>query len=256
MFKIPVVRVMLAAAAVWSGGGEAGASGGAAADAEGGGECVALLHGLARSAGSMSELERKIARAGFAVVNIDYPSRRRTVAALAADAVGRGMKECLARRAKRVHFVAHSLGGILVRHYMREKPAAPVGRVVMLAPPNQGSEMVDGLREVPGFAGFFGPAALSLGAGAGSVPRRLGAAAFELGIIAGDADYNPINGLWMEGPSDGTVTVASTTVAGMADHITLPATHSFIVYHDEAIEQAIHFLKTGRFMRPPAPAGG
>jgi len=148
-------------------------------------ECVILLHGLARSAHSMAELEEKLTRAGYRVENIDYPSREQAIPELAEQAVAEGLKRCQAASASPVNFVTHSLGGILVRYYYTHHSPDHVGRVVMLGPPNQGSEVVDNLKDVPGFELLNGPAGRQLGTDKQDIPKSLGPVNFELGVIAG-----------------------------------------------------------------------
>lgn len=208
---------------------------------------MVLLHGLARVSDSMGELERKLGRSGYDVVNIKYPSRQHSVSVLAADAVGRGIAQCREKAPDRIHFVTHSLGGILLRRYLQEQQLDELGRVVMLGPPNHGSELVDALTGVPGF-GFFGPAGKELGTDEESIVNSLGAVDFELGVIAGCLNINPLALFVIDGPNDSIVSVASTRVAGMAAHITLPVMHSVMMRDNEAIEHSIHFLKTGAFL--------
>ncbi len=209
--------------------------------------CVVLLHGLARVSNSMGELETKLDRSGFEAVNISYPSTQHEIDVLAADAVGRGVSACLAKQPERIHFVTHSLGGILLRYYVNEHPLELMGRVVMLGPPNQGSEMVDELAPVPGF-GFLGPTGAVLGTDEDSILNDLGPVEFELGVIAGTTNINPLGLLWIEGPNDSIVSVESTKVEGMKEHKVLPVTHTFMMRNNEVIDHTIHFLKTGSFM--------
>ena len=211
-------------------------------------ECVVLLHGLGRLSNSMSELETKLAPAGYSVSNIKYPSRSYPIDVLALDAIGRGLAQCRSEGPGEIHFITHSLGGILLRYYLLENTISELGRVVMLGPPNQGSEIVDGLLPLPGFGFIGGPAGVALGTGEGSIIDRLGPVEFDLGIIAGSTNINPLEFLFIAGPSDSIVSIESTKVRGMNAHIVLPVTHTFMMRNNEVIEQAIHYLKTGSFI--------
>lgn len=210
-------------------------------------EYVVLLHGLARSGFSMSSLAKRLERASFRVVNQSYPSRSRTIESLAASTIPAALAQC--KEASTVHFVTHSMGGILVRQYLSQNPVERLGRVVMLGPPNQGSEVVDKLGKLPGFAAMNGPAGLQLGTGGLSLPRRLGPANFEVGVIAGNRSLNFLLSALLPNEDDGKVSVASTRLANAADHITLPVTHTFMMRNRKVIAQVIHFLRHGHFQR-------
>jgi hypothetical protein len=211
-------------------------------------ECVVLLHGLGRLSNSMSELETKLAPAGYSVANIKYPSRSHPIDELAVDAIGRGLTQCRSKGSGEIHFITHSLGGILLRYYLSQNTIPELGRVVMLGPPNQGSEIVDGLLPLPGFGFIGGPAGVALGTGEGSIIDSLGPVEFDLGVIAGSTNINPLEFLFIAGPSDSIVSIESTKVRGMNAHMVLPVTHTFMMRNNEVIEQAIHYLKTGSFI--------
>lgn len=211
-------------------------------------DCVILLHGLARSDKSMSKLAERIGEEGYAVVNYGYPSTDFEIEDLARTHVPLAIEACA--DSSRIDFVTHSLGGIILRQYLEDNHIARLHRVVMLGPPNRGSEVVDKLRGVPGFELVNGPAGLQLGTDTSSVPLSLGPADFEVGIIAGTRSINLILSQFLSNPDDGKVSVESTKLAGMSDHITVPVSHPFLMRRGKAIDQVIAFLKTGRFDRP------
>ena len=211
-------------------------------------ECVALLHGLWRTEGSMERLQEELVEAGFTVRNIGYESTEQTISELADDAVPRAVDAC--GSAEQIHFVTHSMGGILLRHYLAEHDIERLGRVVMLGPPNQGSEVVDFYLDYPAFEWFAGPAGLELGTGAASVPRALGPVEFDVGVIAGTQSINLIlSGLFLPDADDGKVSVEATRVEGMNDHLEMPVTHVFMMRAPEVIEQVVFYLENGRFLR-------
>ena len=214
-------------------------------------ECVVLLHGMWRSGLAMMPLEWFLEEEGFAVVNVSYPSLNHSIEELALMAVGVGIQQCRERGHDRVNFVTHSLGGILVRQYLSRHELAELGRVVMLGPPNQGSQMADYFLENP-LTDFYQPEVLAqLGTGEASVPRRLGAVDFELGVIAGTVNRRELLPGSPEGVSDGTVTVTETLVPGMADFVLMHSSHTFMIWSRPVMMQALAFLRYGRFDHPP-----
>lgn len=215
-------------------------------------ECVVLLHGMARSHASMNKLAEALEAEHYQVINEGYPSTDFDIATLAEDYVGKTIRGCAS--AEKLHFVTHSLGGILVRQYLANHPLEHLGRVVMLGPPNQGSEVVDALKNVPGFTFVNGPAGSQLGTDPTSVPNTLGPVDFPVGVIAGSHTFNPLLSLLLPNPDDGKVSVERTRVKGMRDHIVIPATHTFMMRHPEVIRQTLVFLATGAFDHVRQPA--
>jgi len=217
------------------------------APASGAQEEVILLHGLCRTIRSMLKMERALTETGYKVRNVDYPSRTASIQKLADDAIGKAVSDCQKDGAVKINFVTHSMGGILIRSYLARHTISNLGRVVMLAAPNQGSEVVDKFGRLFLFKWINGPAGNELGTDKNSTPSKLGPANFPVGIIAGDRSINWINSLLIPGSDDGKVSVERTKLAGMSDHIVIRTTHPFIMKNREAIRQTIQFLRAGRF---------
>ncbi len=210
-------------------------------------ECVILLHGLARSHRSMLPLERALRDQGYYVVNSQYDSLAEPIETLALTAIDQAIDECPEAHSH-VHFVTHSLGGILVRQYTQLTPSASIGRVVMLGPPNKGSELVDRFAKLPGFDRMNGIAGQQLGTTPHSTPNQLPAISFELGVIAGSMSINPLLSYFLPGADDGKVTIESTKLEGMKQHLILPTTHTFMMRNPQVISQVNHFLSKGEFL--------
>ncbi|MDO7597475.1 MAG: alpha/beta hydrolase [Pseudomonadota bacterium] len=208
-------------------------------------EYVILLHGLARSANSMNKIAKALETSGYLTINVNYSSTQYQVEKLAEEVITKALAAC--PKEAKINFVTHSMGGILVRQFLSNNVVKNMGRVVMLGPPNKGSQLADKLGKIPGFKLVNGPAGIQLGTTKQSVPNSLGPVDFELGIIAGTRSINPILSLMIPKPNDGKVSVDSSKVAGMIDHIELPVTHSFMMTNETVIAQVIYFLTHGLF---------
>ena len=208
---------------------------------------VVLLHGLIRTSSAMKRLEWAFEEQGYRVINITYPCTRLSIEDIAASTLADILNERIEDPTVKVHFVTHSLGGIVLREYLSNNPMSNLGRVVMIAPPNHGSELVDKFRKWPFFAFFTGPAGQQLGTATDSVPKRLGPAGFDLGVIAGDRTLNPFYSWFIPGPDDGKVSVASTKLEGMDDFMVVHYSHTYLPWRKEVIQASLQFVNEGWF---------
>ncbi len=210
-------------------------------------ERVVLLHGLARTPRAMRPLEKRLHQEGYAVHNVGYPSRSEPPDGLVRH-VHAALGACCLADELPLHFVTHSLGGVVTRALLAEERPDGLGRVVMIAPPNKGSELVDTFGDDWWFRIVLGPTAASLGTGRGSFPNRLAPPDYELGIIAGAHPLSTRFGRWIvTGASDGVVSVESARVEGMTDFLIVPQGHVQIRRDDRVADEVVHFLRAGRF---------
>jgi triacylglycerol lipase len=202
---------------------------------------VILLHGLGRSPLSLRYAEYRLRKAGWSAVNIGYPSRGHPIEELASFVASR-----LPTSGRPMHFLTHSMGGIVLRCLVKANRPPNLGRAVMLGPPNAGSQLASrmGSRRLPRW--LMGPALRQIGVEADSVPNRLGPVDFQVGVIAGHRSLDPFR-LLLAGESDGRVCLPETRVAGMADWLCVPRGHALLMLDPRVLDQALHFLAHGRF---------
>jgi len=210
-------------------------------------EWVILLHGLGRFRQSMRGLEQHLKGLGYSTINLAYPSTTKTIETIAETHLARAVQGCEAQGAGKIHFVGHSLGGLIVRQYLQQHSVPAGSRLVMLSPPNQGSELVDLLMQVPLYRWITGPAGQEIGKGPESVANRLKPVAIDVGVIAGNFSINLVFSAFLDGPDDGMVSVKSAMLPEMRDFITVSNTHTFIMKDPLVMRQAAHFLKHGKF---------
>jgi len=209
---------------------------------------VILLHGLGRTPLSMKRIEWTLRKQNYRVINVRYPSTRVSIQDAADHWLGDVLKNQITDSAAKVHFVAHSLGGIVLRQYLSDHEIPNLGRVVMLAPPNHGSELADRLRNNCLYRLVTGPAGQQLGTGETSVPCRLGPIDFELGVIAGDRSLNPLFSLWIPGADDGKVSVSSAKMSG-ADFLLVHHSHTWMAWSAKVNAAITQFFRAGYFTK-------
>ena len=215
-------------------------------------DCVVLLHGIAGAPVWLKRLEWSLERQGYEVHSIAYPSTRLPLERLAREHLAPAVERIKVAPGRKIHFVTHSLGGLLLRQYLRERTPGNLGRVVMLGPPNQGSEIADWLKSNWFYKLVLGPGGQQLGTSTNDFPHQLGPVNFPLGVIAGDFSLNPVFSRRLPGPDDGKVSVASTRVDGMSDFLVTRSSHTWLIWKRPVIDQVVAFLDAGQFQRTSA----
>ena len=214
-------------------------------------ECVILLHGLGRTHRSMRAMEQNLRNAGYMTVNLDYPSTSKNIESIASESVPQALEQCLSNNAETIHFVTHSMGGIVVRKAIKDNRPEKLGRVVMLSPPNKGSTVVDSLKDHWYYKWINGPAGQQLSTSPDSMPNQLGPVDYPVGIIAGDqpAFFDAWFTTFIPGENDGKVAVEQAKVDGMSDFLVVHQSHTNIMDSEYVQAQTIYFLKHGAFRR-------
>ncbi len=225
------------------------------------GECVVLLHGMGRSYRAMEGMQEKLVSSGYHTVNLGYPSTKCSVETIAEKYYPMALEQCRKFSPTAIHFVTHSLGGIVLRQALKESRPRELGRVVMLSPPNHGSVAADNLRHWWLYEWLNGPAGQQLTTADSSLPNRLGPVDYPVGVITGDRYF--FFDFWLSsiipGIDDGKVSVSSARLDGMSDFLVVHETHPFIMDSDYVQDETLYFLKNAVFqhVKPvPAPVSG
>ena len=209
-------------------------------------EIIVLLHGLGRSNSSMWLLASRLEDAGYFVERIGYRSLLQNPDEILKD-INSKINQCCQKHTHSVHFVGHSLGGLMVRAYLQNNKVDKLGRVVLLGTPNKGAEAADYFSN-SGLLGILGPTAKALGTDENSFQKTLKAPYYPVGIIAGEVK-SEWNDLVIPGKDDGLVTVEATKINGMTDFIIIQVGHSRMRYDSEVANQTIEFIKNGTFKK-------
>lgn len=210
-------------------------------------ECVVLLHGYLRSNKCMSFLEEKLGDAGYKVQNLSYPSTKYSISTLSREHVGPRIEHA---DCDKIHFVGHSMGGIVLRHYLSENKLENLGHVVLITAPNGGSELVNSIQNNEALSWvLMGPAVHEIAVNSEFL-KSLPLPYYNVGIITASKSLNPITSLFiLDGGDDGTLTIESMKLQNMTDIINLSATHTMVISHPEISTQVESFLKKGRFIK-------
>ena len=211
-------------------------------------ERVVILHGIGRTSLSMAKVARIFRHAGYKEDNLGYNSTRDVLRTIIDDVYNR-IRHYSDDENTQVHFVCYSLGCLVTRGIIEQHRPANLGRVVMLGPPNQGSELADYLKDHAVSNWLFGPVLPQLGtANRHMLEKLIGADAdYELGIIAGRNALDPIGAAIIPDADDGRVPVERTKLHGMKEHLVVNANHTTLIINDAVIAQALHFIRNGHF---------
>jgi hypothetical protein len=215
-------------------------------------ECVVLLHGLGRTSSSMRSMESVLNDSGYRTVNRDYPSTSLPIEEIAEKFLPQFIAEC-GGQAGRIHFVTHSLGGIILRYYLQLNGLPPGSRMVMLSPPNKGSELADQLKDQFWYQWLMGPSGQQLTTDPHSLPNKLEPVSIEVGVIAGRKTLEPWFSWLIPGEDDGKVSVDHARLSEMTDFLVVDHGHTFIMNSGEVKKQVIHFLANGFFKKSLDP---
>jgi pimeloyl-ACP methyl ester carboxylesterase len=207
---------------------------------------VVILHGIFRTQCSMRGLADFLKREGYAVFNLGYASTRFPLETLA-EHIHPRIDAFAATVSGRVHFIGYSMGGLLIRAYLHRHRPQHLGHVVMAGTPNGGSEVADRMKDWRLYRVLYGPAGQQLITDQGGFASAFGAVDYPLGIIAGNRTLDPISSRWIGKPNDGKVSIDSTRLAGMTDHIIIAATHTLFPGNRTMWRLALEFLRSGKF---------
>ena len=215
------------------------------------GDYAVLIHGLYKFPFAMSQITKALDQAGYCVVNFEYESRRYSIDEVATSFLPQFIKKYCTDPKKKINFITYSVGGLVLRRFLEKDKLFKLGRVVMIAPPNHGSELATFLKKYLNFIYKFvcGQIGQQLGTDKNDYINKIlkQNVNFDLGIIAGRGALSPFSYFMIDGIHDGMILVESTELQGMKDHIIIPASHSFILFFRFTAKKVLDFLKNGNF---------
>lgn len=210
-------------------------------------EVVVLLHGILGSTLIMKVLENFFKKNGYEVLNIGYPSVRHDLEFLA-DYVCTKISK-MTDGDKKVNFVCHSMGGLVVRVMLNKYKFKNLGKLVFMGTPNSGSEIADLLKDNYFYKKLYGPAGQQLVTDQTAFNKLFGDVYYEVGCIAGVLRVDPLHKIIFKAKSDGRVSVESTKLEGMKDHAVLRCRHFYLPLSTNVRKLALRFIQTGSFKK-------
>lgn len=205
-----------------------------------------FLHGINKSSSSLKGLEKFIFNYGFAILNITYPSTKHSINELV-DIVHKVIHDEFNKYDK-VSFVGFSMGGLIIRAYLNKYKLSNLEKVVMIGTPNNGSEVADFFKGNKLYKKFFGPAGGQLITNQQDHDILFGKIYYECGIIAGNLPLDFCYPIMRKSSSDGKVSVSSTKLNNMKDHIVLRVPHWYMPQSKKVWRQVLHFLQHSSFL--------
>lgn len=209
------------------------------------GENVILVHGILRGSSSMNKIRRGLSHQGFIVTDFGYSAKDGSIDEISA----RLHKEACKIGKGKIHFVTHSLGGIIVRYYISKYKPNNIGRVVMIAPPNSCSVFAAKLSNLPLYESILGRPGREIAHGEDCIVKDLPEPDFEFGIIAGGTGFKMGFNPFLKGDNDGTVLLNETKMSGMSDFMQIRGQHSLLLFSKEVVFGSINFIKNGKFQK-------
>jgi len=208
-------------------------------------EGVVLLHGILRTNRCMSGLASFLEGQGYKTLNLDYPSAKYDISSIAELIHGTIKK--FADKHSKIHFIGYSMGGLVIRAYLQKYRLENLGKIVMIATPNKGSEVADFLQNFWLYKKLYGPAGQQLITDQQSFKDILGDIYYDLGIISGISPYYFFGNYLIGKKNDGRVSIESSKIEGMKDQVTIKSGHTWIPSYKKTWQQAARFIATGKF---------